>query len=259
MSRKAVPNRTMITHINDVLGISMRSLCLSIDIPVNTFTHWTERGVIRIPELVRICNLYRIPFRCFLCFDGEEPRFRSANNLAVPAERFRPVVFHYERIKKCGRDCMPKMKVADITARMGICFNTFTKFYQEKDAVNFTIDYFLQLCEVTGLPMEYFLDDESYVCEIVKQPVREEEADEDEKNNATQIAPKEQEEMVALLREENELLKKQIKILQKRMDDMEKKLSSVRKQVKPIHDYPSMDAERTNAAEHRSGSYRKPR
>lgn len=162
MQKKVALNRVMIGHLNEVVGLSMRALCHKMDIPVNTLTNWTKQGTIRVRDLVQLCNIFYIPFREFLTFNTEDDAYRTISSIAVPKEDFKKVVFRYERIRQCGRLCTPPMKMTDISDGMGISFNKLKKFYSEEEANNFTVDDFLLLCNVTRLPISYFLQDPSW-------------------------------------------------------------------------------------------------
>ena len=216
-------NRTMVAHIDQVVGLSMRSLCARIGIPVNTFTHWTGQGTIRITELVTICNQFRIPFREFLCFGGEQERLRTADLIALPAEEFRPVVFRYERIRNCGKQAQPPMAVTLIAERMGISYSKFKKFYSLQQANNFTLDLFLQLCEVTGLPLTHFLDDDSYGhrSNQVLQPAKTVKVDRRVKEEAEEDSAARKLEQVL---ETNRRLLEQVKRMNRRIEQLEKRL-----------------------------------
>lgn len=228
-------NKVMISHINNVVGLSMRALCIKIGIPINTFTHWTEQGTIRVRDLVTVCNHFRIPFRAFLTYHGEEDRMKTVSSLAKSESDFHPVVFRYELIRTCGRCFKPVLPVTDIAERMGISFNKFKKFYSREDANNFTVDDFLCLCRVTNLPMEYFLDDPSWDGQespeksglVSKSPEKTGLVPErPKKTDLDQERPKKPNEVKELL-EENKKLREQLSKLIDRVEQLESKLDNV--------------------------------
>lgn len=233
MEKKVALNSVMVSHLSEVVGISMRELSSRMGMPNNTLTHWTEQGTIRVRDLVKLCNLFHIPFRAFLTFGDGQHQFRTATTIALPRSEFRQVVFHYDRIRTCGKFCQPTMALTSVASGMHISFNKFKKFYSEQEANNFTVDDFLRLCEVTGLPMEHFLDDPSWD----SQGLNSEKVSESlEKSKELQKSPKKSGKIQENLRsseqedvliEENRKLREQVERLLGRVEQLEKKLDRV--------------------------------
>ena len=249
-------NKVMISHINNVVGLSMRALCIKIGIPINTFTHWTDQGTIRVRDLVTVCNHFRIPFRAFLTYHGEEDRMKTVSSLAKSESDFHPVVFRYELIRTCGRCFKPVLPVTAIAERMGISFNKFKKFYTREEANNFTVDDFLCLCRVTNLPMSHFLDDPSWGSEDKKDRMKvvNKRAKPSRKTEETIEDP-----LKALL-EENRKLIEQVVRLADRVEQLEKKLENVATKhdlTRSVHRYDTGQTELMQTGDNGSGNARK--
>ena len=226
MEKKVAVNSVMVSHLSEVVGISMRELSSRMGMPNNTLTHWTEQGTIRVRDLVKLCNLFRIPFRAFLTFGDGQHQFRTATTIALPRSEFSQVVFHYDRIRTCGKFCQPTMALTAVASGMHISFNKFKKFYSEQEANNFTVDDFLRLCEVTGLPMTHFLDDTSYPEEESNQENGSEIKFQSRKSISNQESLEKSDHIEQLI-EENRKLREQVERLLGRMEELENRLNNV--------------------------------
>ena len=233
MREEVALNRVMVSHLSEVVGISMRALTSRMGVPNNTLTHWTDQGTIRVRDLVNLCNIFCIPFRQFLTFGGGQDQFRTATTIALPRSEFSQVVFHYDRIRTCGKFCQPTMSLTSVASGMHISFNKFKKFYSEQEAKNFTVDDFLRLCEVTGLPMTHFLDDPSFPEEESNQENDAEINFESKKslpnqdNHCPNQESLEKSNNIDQLIEENRKLREQVERLLGRVDQLERKLDNV--------------------------------
>lgn len=249
-------NKLMIAHLPEVVGLSLRALCARLDLPVNTFKHWTSQGTIRVRDLVKVCNLFRIPFHAFLTLDGEEERYRTADTIAITEAKFRPVVFHYDHIRTCGRCCNPHLAVTEIASRMSISFNKFKKFYSEQQANNFTVDDFILLCQATGLQMSHFLDDPSWQLEDKKEQTKvvNKRAKSSRKKEETMEDP-----LKALLAENRKLIEQVVRLAD-RVEQLEKKLENVATKhdiTRSVHRYDTGESEFMQTGDNGSGHARK--